>query len=169
MPLRTRITRPLSLLLTTALSAVTLTGCALLDAATADCEGTAVRVKEVAALGILDSRPAKAALARGLEKVDAGCWADSGDVVVYAGQIYAYSGTQADLEAHYRAAAEKDGWSPEPGSEPKDMFFVKGNLNLSIGYLTDEDLADAGHGSRPDLTGGAGYSLYISTYVNDES
>jgi hypothetical protein len=51
--------------------AATLTGCAVLDLAQ-DCEGTDPRVEEMAALHILDSRPDKATVARGFEKVDAG-------------------------------------------------------------------------------------------------
>jgi hypothetical protein len=55
-----------------ALAAATLTGCALLELAR-DCEGTDDRVKEVAALDILDSRPDGAAVAQGFEEVDADC------------------------------------------------------------------------------------------------
>ncbi|MEV5082062.1 hypothetical protein AB0K74_25480, partial [Streptomyces sp. NPDC056159] len=64
MPLPTGTTRPISLLLSTALAAVTLAGCTLLELAR-DCEGTEDRVKEMAALDILDSRPAGATVARG--------------------------------------------------------------------------------------------------------
>ncbi|MGJ3560886.1 hypothetical protein ACR6C2_30535 [Streptomyces sp. INA 01156] len=68
----------------------------------------------MAALDILDSRPAEATVARGFEKVDACCWADSGDVAVYADRTYAFPGTQGEVAAHYRTAVARDGWKPDP-------------------------------------------------------
>ncbi|MFE9172798.1 hypothetical protein ACFYNZ_25550 [Streptomyces kebangsaanensis] len=165
MPLPTGTTRPISLLLSTALAAATLTGCTLLELAR-DCEGTEDRVKETAALDILDSRPAGATVARGFEKVDAGCWADSGDVTVYANRTYAFPGTQAEVAAYYRTAAVRDGWNPDPEALSDDLCFVKEKMSLQIVFLTAEGLAEGGHGSRPDLTTGAGYSINIDSFVN---
>ncbi|WP_329624796.1 hypothetical protein OG357_34220 [Streptomyces sp. NBC_01255] len=165
MPLRTGITRPISLLLSTVLAAGTLTGCTLMELAR-DCEGTDARVKELAALGVLDSRPAGATVARGFEEVDAGCWADSGDVVVYANRTYAFPGTQAEVAAHYREAAVRDGWKQDPEAWPvDDLSFVREDMVLRVEFLTAEHLAEDGHGSRPDLTTGAGYSIGIDSYV----
>jgi hypothetical protein len=140
-----------------------LTGCTLMDPAR-DCEGTDVRVEEMAALDILDSRPDAATVARGFEKVDAGCWSDSGDVVVYAERTYAFPGTRANVAAHYRTAAQQDGWSPDPGAAPDDLSFVKETVSLQIVFLTAEILAEEGHGSRPDLSIGAGYSIRVDSY-----
>ncbi|MEF9906196.1 hypothetical protein [Streptomyces sp. P9-A2] len=165
MPLRTGTTRLIPLLLSTALAAGTLTGCTLLEL-TRDCEGTDDRVKEMAALDILDSRPAGATVARGFEKIDAGCWADSGDVSVYAGRTYAFPGTQAEVAAHYRAAAVRDGWDPHPEALPDDLCFAREEMALRIVFLTAEGLAEDGHGSRPDLTTGAGYSIDVDSFVN---
>lgn len=165
MPLWTGATRPISLLLSTALAAATLTGCALLELAR-DCEGTEGRVKEMAALDILDSRPDGATIARGFEEVDAGCWADSGDVVVYADRTYAFPGTRAEVTAHYRTAAVRDGWIPDPEAQPGDLCFTREDMALWVVFLTAERLAEDGHGSRPDLTAGAGYSVSIDSYVN---
>ncbi|MGW4043167.1 hypothetical protein [Streptomyces sp. NPDC004721] len=165
MPLPTGTTRPISLLLSTALAAVTLTGCALVELA-GDCEGTEDRVKEMAALDILDSRPAGATVARGFEKVDAGCWADSGDVSVYANRTYAFPGTQAEVAAYYRTAVVRDGWNPDPEALPDDLCFARENMVLQIVFLTAEGLAEDGHGSRPDLTTGAGYSINVDSFVN---
>lgn len=167
MPLRTGTTRPIPLLLTFALAAGMLTGCTLLEL-TRDCEGTDDRVKELAALDILDSRPAGATVARGFEKVDAGCWADSGDVSVYAGRTYAFPGTQAEVAAHYRTAAVRDGWHPAPESLPDDLCFARGGMTLQIVFLTAQRLAEDGHGNRPDLTTGAGYSIDIDSFVNSD-
>lgn len=165
LPLRTGTTRPISVLLATALAAATLTGCALLEFAR-DCEGTDDRVKEMATLDILNSRPGGAAVARGFEEVDAGCWADSGDVVVYASRTYTFPGTQDEVTAHYRTEAVRDGWNPDPEALPGDLCFTRKGMALSIVFLTAERLAEDGHGSRPDLTTGAGYSVSIDSYVN---
>ncbi|MDV5144121.1 hypothetical protein R1T08_07595 [Streptomyces sp. SBC-4] len=147
------------------LAAGTLTGCTLMELAR-DCEGTDDRVKELAALDILDSRPAEATVARGFEEVDAGCWADSGDVVVYAHRTYAFPGTQAEVAAHYRAAVVRDGWKRDPEARPDDdLSFVKEDMVLWVVFLTAERLAEDGYGSRPDLTAGAGYSISIDSYV----
>ncbi|MFJ8645076.1 hypothetical protein ACIRNI_02950 [Streptomyces sp. NPDC093546] len=164
MPLRSDITRPISLLLSTALTAG-LTGCALLDLAE-DCDGTHDQVQEMAALDILDSRPAGATVARGFEEVDAGCWADSGDVSVYAGRTYAFPGTQADVAAYYRTAAVRDGWNPHPEASPDDLCFVRENMVLQIVFLVAERLAEDGYGSGPDVTTRADYSIDITSFVN---
>lgn len=164
MSLRTGTARPVLLLLSTVLAAGTLTGCALRELAR-DCGGTDGRVKEMAALGILDSRPAEATVARGFEEVDAGCWADSGDVSVYAGRTYAFPGTKAEVAAHYRTAAVRDGWDPDSETPSGDLCFVKEDMALRIVFLTAEGLAEDGHGSRPDLIAGAGYSVHVDSFV----
>ncbi|MEU2180002.1 hypothetical protein [Streptomyces thermolilacinus] len=156
----------MSLLLSAVLVAATLTGCALLQLGRG-CEGTDGRVREVAALGILNSRPDGATVARGFEEVDAGCWADSGDVVVYADRTYAFPGTRADVAAHYRTEAVRDGWVPAPDALPGNLCFTREGMALSVVLLTAERLEEDGHGGRPDLTTGAGYSVGVDAYVND--
>ncbi|WP_228981666.1 hypothetical protein [Streptomyces sp. DH12] len=146
------------------LTAATLTGCTLLELAR-DCEGTAHRVREVAALDILDSRPDGAAAARGFEEVNAGCWADSGEVVVYADRTYAFPGTRAEVTAHYRTAVVRDGWIPGREALPGELCFTREGMALWIAFLTAERLEEDGHGSRPDLTTGAGYSVGVESYV----
>lgn len=165
LPLQTGTPRPISLLLATALAAATLTGCALLELAR-NCEGTDDRIKEMAALDILNSRPDGATIARGFEEVDAGCWEDSGDVVVYAGRTYTFPGTQAEVTEHYRTATVRDGWNPDPEALPGELCFTKEDMALWIVFLTAERLAEDGHGSRPDLTTGASYSVSTDSYVN---
>ncbi|MEV7796580.1 hypothetical protein AB0O68_32090 [Streptomyces sp. NPDC087512] len=140
-----------------------LTGCTLMDLAQ-DCEGTDADAEEMAALSILDSRPDEATVARGFEEVDAGCWSDSGDVMVYAERTYAFPGTRAEVAAHYRTAAQQDGWSPGPEAAPDDLSFVKETKSLQIVFLTAELLAEEGHGSSPDLATGAGYSISVGSY-----
>ncbi|MGW4549294.1 hypothetical protein ACWEN4_23435 [Streptomyces violaceorubidus] len=141
-----------------------LTGCTLMDLAQ-DCEGTDARAEELAALPILDSRPDAATVAEGFEEVDAGCWSDSGDVTVYAERTYAFPGTRADVAAHYRTAARQDGWRPDPDAASSTLSFVKKTMNVRIIFLTTELLAEEGHGSRPDLTTGAGYSISVDSYA----
>ncbi|MFI2410257.1 hypothetical protein [Streptomyces sp. NPDC018947] len=137
-----------------------LTGCTLMDLAQG-CEGTDAEVEEMAALNILDSRHNRATVARGFEEVDAGCWSDSGDVMVYAERTYAFPGTRAEVAAHYRAAAQQDGWSPDPEAAPDGLSFVKESRSLQIVFLTAELLAEEGHGSRPDLA--TGYSISVGS------
>ncbi|OII63154.1 hypothetical protein BJP40_25965 [Streptomyces sp. CC53] len=163
MTLRIGITGRASLLLTTMLTASTLTACTPLDLARY-CEGTASRVRETAALDILDSRPAGASVAQGFEEVDAGCWADSGDIVVYADRWYAFPGTRSEVTAHYRSAALRDGWGPASEAPSTDLCFVKGTMSLWIVFATAERLAEDGLGHRPDLTTGAGYSIGVDSY-----
>ncbi|GAA2331495.1 hypothetical protein OKJ48_11390 [Streptomyces kunmingensis] len=177
MLLRSGIARPISLLLAALAAAGMLTGCGLQELAH-DCEGTDDRVKEIAALDILDSRPAGATVAPGSEKVDAGCWADSGDVSLYAGRTYVSPGTRAEVAAHYRTVAKRDGWDPDPGGSSGDLCFVKEEMSLRVAFLTAEDLAkdlaedlaedraEDGDGSRPDLPSGAGYSVNVDSYVH---
>ncbi|MFF8093050.1 hypothetical protein [Streptomyces sp. NPDC016675] len=160
---RTPRIRQRSLLLATALAASMLSGCSLMDLAR-DCEGTDARITELATLDILHSRPHEATAARGFETVDTGCWADSGDVVVSAERIYAFPGTRAEVAAHYRAAAPRDGWSPDPDAVPGELRFVKEAMSLRIVFLTAESLAEEGHESRSDLTSGAGYSIGVDSY-----
>ncbi|MEU3447343.1 hypothetical protein AB0H29_08930 [Streptomyces thermolilacinus] len=159
-------TRPVGLLLSAVLAAATLTGCALLELSRG-CEGTDGRVREVAALGILDSRPEGATVARGFEEVEAGCWADSGDVVVYADRTYAFPGTRADVVAHYRTEAVRDGWVPVPDALSGKLCFTREDMALWVFFLTAEGLEENGHGSRPDLTTGAGYSVGVDAYLNN--
>ncbi|WP_241195667.1 hypothetical protein [Streptomyces sp. SID10362] len=104
--------------------------------------------EEPAALPILDSRPDEATVARGFEEVDAGCWSDSGDVTVYAERTYAFPGTRADVAAHYRTAARRDGWRPDPDAGSGNLSFVKKTMKVRIIFLTTELLAEEGHGSR---------------------
>ncbi|MGC9501768.1 hypothetical protein [Streptomyces sp. WG7] len=155
----------MSLLLSTVLAVGTLTGCTLRELARG-CEGTDDRVQEMATLDILASRPAEATVARGFEEADAGCWADSGDVSVYANRTYAFPGTRAEVAAHYRTAATRNGWNPDPDASSGDLCFAKEEMTLRIVFLTAEGLAEDGHGSRPDLTTGAGYSINIDSFLN---
>jgi hypothetical protein len=128
------------------------------------CDGTDDRVEEIAALDILDSRPDEATVAQGFEEVDAGCWSDSGDVIVYAKRTYAFPGTRANVAAHYRTAAQEDGWSPDPDAAPDEPSFVKKTMSLRIVLLSAELPEVEGHGSRPDLSIGAGYSISVDSY-----
>jgi hypothetical protein len=85
---------------------------------------------------------------------------------VYANRTYAFPGAQAEVAAHYRTAAARDGWTPGPDALPDDLCFVREKMVLQIVFLTAERLEEDGHGSRPDLTTGAGYSINIDSFVN---
>ncbi|MCX5338712.1 hypothetical protein [Streptomyces atratus] len=73
-------------------------------------------MKQPASLGILDSRPPGAAVHKGFEDIESGCWDDGGDAWIYAKRTYAFPGPWAEVVQHYRAAAKGDGWKPAPDS-----------------------------------------------------
>ncbi len=133
MTVKTARTRTVSRLLAGALMASGLTGCSLMELAR-DCEGTETRVAEVGALGILDSRPDRATARQRSEEEAPQCYADSGDVVVSAGRTYAFPGARAEVAAHYREAARKDGWRPDPDAGPGELIFAKADMYLSVDF-----------------------------------
>ncbi|MFE7516643.1 hypothetical protein ACFU8I_36250 [Streptomyces sp. NPDC057540] len=163
MPIRTRTT----LLLTLALTAGGLTGCSAL-AGYGDCEGSEDRVRALGALAILDTPPGKATPPRGYEKVDAGCWDDSGDAWVYANRTYAFPGTPEEVLRHYRTAAPRDGWRPGRTRPPAhgetiDLCFtreVDGTPTvLTVHSLTRESFTSAGDPFPPELATGSGFGV----------
>lgn len=133
MSVKTDRTRTVSRILAGALMASALTGCSLTELAR-DCDGTGTRVAEVGALGILDSRPDRATVGQRSEEEAPQCYADSGDVLVSAGRTYAFPGARAEVAAHYREAARKDGWRPDPDAGPGELEFVKGDMYLSVDF-----------------------------------
>ncbi|MFE1576555.1 hypothetical protein [Streptomyces fradiae] len=71
------------------------------------------------------------------------------------------------MAAHYRTEAVRDGWVPAPDALSGELCFTRDGMALSVVFLTAERLEEDGHGSRPDLTTGAGYSVGVDAYVND--
>ncbi|MEU3691437.1 hypothetical protein [Streptomyces narbonensis] len=170
MPIRIRRT---ALLLSAVLAAGGLTGCSA-PLLFADCEGTEERVREMESLAILDSRPVGATSPVHYEDVDAGCWSDSGDVVVYADRTYAFPGTRAEVLRHYAAAAERDGWKAPPGPTPalppgqaEGLCFTRTEggeaTQLDVYFLTTENLAYEEHEPGPELTSGSAYRLSVTS------
>ncbi|QES18496.1 hypothetical protein DEJ46_04820 [Streptomyces venezuelae] len=170
MPIRIR---PTALLLSAVLAAGSLTGCSAFDLF-ADCEGTEERVRELESLAILGSRPVGATSPVHYENVDAGCWSDSGDVVVYADRTYAFPGTRAEVLRHYRTAAERDGWHVPPGPAPvpppgqaESLCFTRAEggeeVRLDVYFLTAENLAHEEHEPGPELTSGSAYRLSVTS------
>ncbi|MFE9741486.1 hypothetical protein [Streptomyces sp. NPDC006477] len=123
-------------------------------------------VEEVAVLDVFDSRPGGATVAKGFEEVDVGCWADSGDVVGCAERTYAFPGPRADVAAYYRTVALRHGWSPDAEAPPAEVWFVKETMSLRIAFLIPELPTEDAHGSRPDVTTDAGYSISVTSYVD---
>ena len=101
-----------------------------------------------------------------IEKADIGCWADSGEVSGYAGRTYAFPGTQAEVAAHCRRVAARDGSNQRSEAPSGDLCFAAEERALRIVFLTAEGLAEDGHGSRPGLTTGAGYSVNIDSFMH---
>ncbi|WP_432250265.1 hypothetical protein ACRAR1_26230 [Streptomyces sanyensis] len=98
-----------------AVAAGALTGCqSIADSASASgCDGTEGRVEKLESYGVLDSRPEGAVVPKGFEKLESGCWQDSGDAQLYASRTYVLRGDKAGVAAHYRTVAEREGWKPE--------------------------------------------------------
>lgn len=146
----------------------------LMDAAFASCEGTEGRVGELKSYGILDSRPEGTIEPEGFEGVDAGCWADSGDVQLYADRTYVFPGDKADVTRHYRAAAERAGWQPSPATrrssasdQATNLCFTRGGADgaamLDVYFLTRQILDDEGTEAGPEFGTGAGYRVSVTS------
>ncbi|MFD0147876.1 hypothetical protein ACWGQ4_11065 [Streptomyces sp. NPDC055721] len=168
--------RPTALLLSAVLTVGGLTGCSAVAALVADCEGSEGRVRELESLAILDSRPEGATSPSRYKDVESGCWADSGDVTVYAQRTYAFPGTQAEVLRHYRTAAGRGGWKasskPVPPSAPgqaEGLCFTRTEGGktalLSVFFLTAEDFSYEDYTPGPEFDSGAGYRLDITSDV----
>ncbi|NEE52977.1 hypothetical protein G3M55_51325, partial [Streptomyces sp. SID8455] len=66
-------------------------------------------------------------------------------------------------------AARQDGWRRDSEAAPEGLCFVREEMSLRIVFLTAELLKEYGHGTRPDLTTGAGYWIRIDANVNSGS
>ncbi|MFE7599997.1 hypothetical protein [Streptomyces sp. NPDC057494] len=175
MPIRTRTT----LLLAVALTAGGLTGCSGLAglAGYKDCGGSEERVRSLGALAILDAPPEKATPPRGYEKVDAGCWDDSGEAWVYASRTYAFPGTPEEVLRHYGTEASRDGWHPGPARPPAPgkgigLCFtrdVDGTPTvLKVYSLTRESFAAEGGAFPPELATGSGFRVEATADASGE-
>ncbi|MFI5567464.1 hypothetical protein ACIA6T_08905 [Streptomyces sp. NPDC051740] len=153
-----------------------LTGCqAAADAASvSDCEGTESRVDELKSYDVLDSRPQGTVEPRGFEGLDAGCWEDSGEAQLYAEHTYVFPGDKADVTQHYRAAAEREGWTPSPATrrsseagQPTNLCFTRGKADnaamLDVYFLTKEILDAEESKAGPEFDTGAGYRVSVTS------
>ncbi|CAM5295518.1 hypothetical protein [Streptomyces fumanus] len=152
-----------------------LTGCqTLADAASASgCEGTESRVDKLKAHAVLDSQPVGAVEPGGFKGLDAGCWEDSGDVQLYAERTYVFPGAKADVTRHYRAAAERTGWTPSPATrrspegQAANLCFTRGEAGdaamLDVYFLTEEILDAEETEAGPEFRTGAGYRVSVTS------
>ncbi|MER5205488.1 hypothetical protein [Streptomyces sp. NPDC002825] len=166
---RIRPARLAGLLLSTALAAGGLTGCSYLSPFTS-CEGTGSRAEGLESLAILDSRPAKATVPRGLEEVASGCVDDSGDAWLSAYRTYAFPGSRTEVLRYYRTAAEHDGWhweqdpwQPHVPEETAGLCFTKGEdgeaMMLTVSFMTARDLEFEGYGPGPEFASGSAFRI----------
>ncbi|MEU6312560.1 hypothetical protein [Streptomyces sp. NPDC047014] len=130
MPFRSRRLRPAVLLLTTALVAGGVGGCSALAPFTT-CEGTEDRLRELDSLPLLASAPPGAKAAPGDAGAYAECVDDSGDAWLSARRLYFYPGSEQEVLAHYRRAAEDGGWQVHtpawPFADPAlELCFTQG-------------------------------------------
>jgi hypothetical protein len=165
-----------AILLLMTVSTGALTGCqATADAvSTSDCGGTESRVDELKSYGILDSRPQGTVEPRGFEGLDAGCWEDSGEAQLYAEHTYVFPGDKADVTRYYRAAAEREGWTPSPATrrsskanQPANLCFTRGEADnaamLDVYFLTKEILDAEESEAGPEFNTGAGYRVSVTS------
>ncbi|WP_105971911.1 hypothetical protein [Streptomyces geranii] len=186
MALRSRSGRGAALLSAATLATGALTGCqTLVDAASdAGCDGTESRVDELKAHGILGSRPQGTVVPKGFEKLDAGCWTDSGEVWLYAERTYVLpggEGDKAEVTRHYRAAAERAGWQPSRATRgsasadgPTSLCFTLGTkaddtTQLDVYFLTREILDAEESVTGPEFASGTGYRVAVTSGAADGS
>ncbi|MFE7766839.1 hypothetical protein [Streptomyces sp. NPDC057438] len=168
--------RGASVLLTAALVTGVLTGCEpLTDAASAaSCEGTGSRVDELKSYGVLDARPRGTIAPKGFEKLDAGCWEDSGEAWLYADRTYVFPGDKADVTRYYRTAAEREGWQPSRATQKSskedratNLCFTRGKEDdatiLDVYFLTDAILEAEESKPGPEFDSGVGYRVSLSS------
>ncbi|MFE0653485.1 hypothetical protein ACFVZH_33435 [Streptomyces sp. NPDC059534] len=169
MLIRIRPRRLAGLLLSTTLAAGCLTGCSFLSPFK-NCEGTESRVKDLASLRILESRPPAATLPKDFKDVESGCIDDSGDAWLFAERTYAFPGTRAEVIQYYRTAAERDGWKLEQDSErppvPEEtagLCFARGGdgqvMLLTLYFMTAHDLAIEGCKTGAEFASGSGFRI----------
>ncbi|MFF2525034.1 hypothetical protein [Streptomyces liangshanensis] len=146
------------------------------------CEGTGRQVDRLKGYGVLGSRPPGTVVPRGFEDLEAGCWEDSGESWLFAERTYVSPGSRAEVTAHYRAAAERDGWEPSRGTRrsAKDvrqtsLCFTRegadqaggadgagGTATLDVYFLTTEILAAEDSAPGPEFRSGAGYRVSVT-------
>ncbi|MFD3536388.1 hypothetical protein [Streptomyces sp. NPDC058664] len=174
-----RKSRPAVLFLAAVLVGGGLTGCSS-GSLLQSCEGSEARVEELGSLGILDSRPAGAAVPRDYPEVNSGCTEDSGDVWLHADRIYAFPGTRAQVLQHYRTAAERDGWKlvtedpavPAAPGVPAGLCFTRGTAEdgdmkaLNVFFLTPEYVEFEDQPPGPEFDSGSGYGLSATAAVD---
>jgi hypothetical protein len=165
-----------SVLLTAVLVTGVLTGCEpLADAASApSCEGTGSRVDELKSYGVLDARPQGTIVPKGFEKLDAGCWEDSGEAWLHADRTYVFPGDKADVTQYYKAAAEQEGWQPSRATQKSlkedraaNLCFTRGEKDdatiLDVYFLTDAILEAEESEAGPEFDSGVGYRVSVTS------
>ncbi|MEU9337204.1 hypothetical protein AB0D49_29270 [Streptomyces sp. NPDC048290] len=173
---RTVVGRWAALALTGVVATGVVSGCQTLeDVAGGGCEGTVSQVDALTEYSVLDSRPRGAIVPEGFERVDAGCWADSGEVHLYADRTYVHPGPESEVIEHYRTAARREGWlgadeTDTPGGGTSSLCFTRpsgdGPTTLDIYFLTDEILREEDTEPGPDFDTGVGYRVAISSSVD---
>ncbi|WP_307667762.1 hypothetical protein [Streptomyces sp. V2I9] len=160
-----------------AVAAGALTGCqSIADAASASgCDDTGSRVEKLESYGVLGSRPEGAVVPRGFEKLESGCWQDSGEAQLYASRTYVLrgDGARAEVAAHYRTVAEQEGWKlshPSQGASEDgrsaSLCFLRAEGDrataLDVYFLTQEILEAEERKPGPEFDSGSGYRVEIT-------
>lgn len=175
MHFRTQPSRTAALLLTTALLsplAAGLAGCSMISPYK-NCDGSENRLKELASLKILESRPPRTAVPKNYGGVATGCDDDSsGDAWLSAEWLYSFPGSRAEIIDYYGKAAIADGWEVEEDTsavaahpEAEGICFTKGGdgeaMLLTVDFRTEVFGPDP-----PDFGTGTGYRVSAGAEID---
>ncbi|MFG2425939.1 hypothetical protein ACGFWD_44125 [Streptomyces sp. NPDC048448] len=151
-----------------------LTGCSMMSK---NCDGSKQRLRKLAALAILDSRPPHTAVPKDFGSVTTGCDDGSGsDAWLSAYRVYSAPGSRADLFDYYRRVAAADHWTEQEDTTPvaappevEGICFTKGSdgdaVLLTVDFRTDSlgpTPIDFGTGT------GTGYKISAESAIDGE-
>ncbi|MGW8777624.1 hypothetical protein ACWGNM_06075 [Streptomyces sp. NPDC055796] len=174
MYLPARTGRSTALLLSASL-VTALAGCSLINPY-ASCEGSQPRLKEMAALPILDAKPPQATPPAGHPQVETACDDDSsGDAWLSAARLYSASESKTEILGYYTKAARADGWKLEEHASPlhvpaevEGLCFSKGGdgsaMTLTVTFPSGEKYLPV-----PDFGAGTGVEVLVGAEIDGSS
>ncbi|MCZ4125046.1 hypothetical protein [Streptomyces sp. H39-S7] len=176
MPFRLPPRRTIALSLATNLLiplATGLAGCSLTSSSGKNCDGSEPRLKELAALTILDSRPPHTTVPKNYGSVTTDCNDGSGgDAWLSAYRVYSFPGSKADLFAYYRQVAAANHWTEQQDTnsmsvppEVEGICFTKGGDGDAI-LLTVDFRTESLWPAPVDFGAGTGYKISAESAID---
>ncbi|MFJ4926533.1 hypothetical protein [Streptomyces sp. NPDC088736] len=147
-----------------------LTGCGVLSK---NCDGSEQRLRKLAALPVLDSRPPGTAVPKDFGSVTTGCDDGSGsDAWLRAYRVYSTPGSATDLFGYYRRVAAADHWTEQEDTTPfaappevEGICFTKGGDGDAV--LLTVDFRTESLGPAPiDFGTGTGYVISAESAID---